>query len=345
MSTSLLNYSGIITKIKALESDLLKKEDYQKIAYLETTVDFVNYIKANPSYAIVFDNLDEQQLHRAQIEQLLTNAIHVEFSKLYRFASGEQRKSLSFIFFRFEVNVLKLCLKKIFTEEDSYDLLMFAPFFERHSALDVNKLAASKTIEEFISNLQGTNYHSLFQKLYETHHDSLPDYEVQLDIYYFKTIWKMKDRVLKGKNKKVVTSVYGAQIDLLNLLWIYRSKKFFDIETGKILANIIPVNYKLKKQEITKLVEAVSIDEFIKILHTTYYAKLENEIQHDSIETLYYKAFAKIYEMNCRNYRVSIAPAFYFMYKKELELDLLTTALECIRYKLDPTEILTYLQQ
>ena len=344
MSANLLNYSGILTKVRALERNLMTLEDYEKIAGLEATTDFVTYLKTNRSYAYIFDDYDENRLHRAQIEQLLTNSIHTEFARIYSFASVEQRKALSLVFFRFEVNILKTCLLRVFNHDNTYDLLMFKDFFTAHSKLDVSKLIACSSIEEFINALKGTEYYPLMSKLHSTNHNTYHEYGLQLDIYYFTRVWKLKDRLFKGKNLKVLTSIYGYEIDLLNLLWIYRSKKYFDIDTGKILASIIPINYKLTREQVGKLVSAVSIDEYMKILHTTFYAKLEKSLEAESIEKLYYKIFSQLYQVNCKRYRTSMAPVLYYIYQKERELDLLTTALECIRYKLPPSETLKYIQ-
>lgn len=344
MSTSLLSYSGIIAKVRALEGSLLKESDYEKIANLDSTADLVNFLKQNKSYAVVFNAYDESTLHRAKIEQLLSNAVLLDFARLYKFANKEQRTALSFLFFRFEVNTVKSLLEMVYNKGTEYDLLYFEEFFTSHSDLKVKELAASKTIDEFIVNLQGSRYFSLFKRLQSSGHSTLKDYAVQLDIYYFSQVWKAKDRQLKGTNRKIATELYGVQSDLLNLLWIYRSKKFFDIDSTKILASIIPISYKLKKDEVKKLVEAVSVEEFMKIVHTTYYGRLKISIADQGIEKFYYENYQHLYKQLCSKFSTSMAPVLRFMYEKELELDLLTTALECIRYNLEPSETLQYLK-
>jgi V/A-type H+-transporting ATPase subunit C len=45
-----------------------------------------------------------------------------------------------------------------------------------------------------------------------------------------------------------------------------------------------------------------------------------------------------------RKYPNSMAPVDYYLYLKEMEIDKLTTVLECIRYKLEPTDTLKYVQ-
>lgn len=342
--SGLLSYSGIITKTRAMQKNVIPKADYEKIANMDTTSDLINYLRNNPSYTDILRNRDEHGLHRAQAEQILADSMHLDFAKLYRFANQGQRKVLSLVFFRFEVSILKSCLRNVYSSDTTYDLLLFEPFFAKHSDLKVKELAASQSIDEFISHLVGTQYHELFKKLQATNHITLQDYEVQLDIYYFKKIWKLKDHIMSGANLKAVTKIYGTQIDLLNLLWIYRSKKYYDVETGKILASIIPINYKLTKREVAALVEAVSVEDFMKQVQSTYYGKLTDATNSDSLELLFLRMHEKLYDTCSSKFSTSMAPVLKFLYLKELELDMLTTSIECIRYKLGPGEILDYLK-
>ena len=49
---------------------------------------------------------------------------------------------------------------------------------------------------------------------------------------------------------------------MLNLQWIYRSKKYYHMAPADIYALLSPVRYKLSTKEITELVEAVDEEEF-----------------------------------------------------------------------------------
>ena len=120
----------------------------------------VAYLKQRPAYSQIWASLDENDLHRGQIEKLLINAVYNDFARLYRFANMEQRKFLDLYFKRYEVSLLKNCLNKIFDHREvDLDPSMFKSFFDRHSELDISLLAASGSIEEFIANLKGTEYY------------------------------------------------------------------------------------------------------------------------------------------------------------------------------------------
>ena len=49
---------------------------------------------------------------------------------------------------------------------------------------------------------------------------------------------------------------------MLNLQWIYRSKKYYHMTPADIYALLIPVHYRLSRREISALVEAGDEEEF-----------------------------------------------------------------------------------
>ena len=69
---NLLKYSGIVTKIRAMEAKLLTPEQFADIANLRSVPDIADYLRKNTAYAEVLDTLTEDQIHRGNIEKVLT---------------------------------------------------------------------------------------------------------------------------------------------------------------------------------------------------------------------------------------------------------------------------------
>lgn len=343
--SNLLSYSGINTKVRAMESNLISKDDYNKIANLDTVIDFIAFLKNHPGYRDIFSRYDEHELHRADVERILVNGLYLDYSKIYLFADDAQRNDLQLIFFRYEINILKACIRLVYNSEETYDLAFFKPFFDKHSGINVTALAASHSMEEYILNLKGTEYYPIFIKLQSSNNVSSFDYEMQLDIYYFKKTWKLIDKQLKGESHTSFMNRLGTEIDLLNIMWIYRSKRVYDLSPADILAFIIPVNYKLTKELLIKMAGSTSIDEFMSLLKNSHYNLMYHSIQDDNMESAYKNIVSKIYKVNREKYPTSMAMVNGYLYRKEEEISRLTTALECIRYGLDPQDKLKYILQ
>lgn len=77
---NLLKYSGIVTKIRAMEAKLLTPEQFADIANLRSVPDIADYLRKNTAYAEVLDTLTEDQIHRGNIE----GACAVALSRLHK---------------------------------------------------------------------------------------------------------------------------------------------------------------------------------------------------------------------------------------------------------------------
>ena len=61
---NLLEYSGIITKLRAMEARLLTDEQFEEISALTSVTELVSYLNTNSSYQDVLQDMDETMLHR-----------------------------------------------------------------------------------------------------------------------------------------------------------------------------------------------------------------------------------------------------------------------------------------
>lgn len=343
---SLLSYSGLSTKIRAMQSKLMSEQQYKEIAQLGSVIQIVAYLKKQPGFSDLWADLDENSLHRGDVEKLLVHTIHQNFTKLYRFANPEQRRFMALYFKRYEISVLKDCLRKVFDEgKAQLDLSLFQDFFDRHSKMNLEKLTNSSTVEELVNNLRGSEYYHPLKKLGTDYQPRIFDYGMALDQYYFANIWSVKEKLFKRRDLEEITKAYGNKFDMLNLQWIFRSKKYYHMQPADIYALLIPIHYRLSKKEISSLVEASDEEEFRKILDTTYYKKRFPELAPENLEEIYTLNLKTILETEARKYPHSVIMIYSYLYHKEHEVDRLTTAVECVRYGLSTAEILDYIHK
>lgn len=343
---NLLSYSGLSTKVRAMQSKLIGEAQFQEIAQMDSVPQVVAYLKKQPGFADLWADLDENSLHRGDIEKLLLHTVHQNFAKLYRFANPEQRTFMKLYFKRYEIAIMKDCLRKVFDEgRGELDLSLFKAFFDQHSRLNIEKLTDVSTIEEFVEELKGSEYYAPLKKLSNDFSPSLFDYGMALDQYYFANIWSVKEKLFKKRDLAEITTAYGNKFDMLNLQWIYRSKKYYHMAPADIYALLIPVHYRLSKNDISALVEASDLEEFRRGLDSTYYKKRFPELAPEKLEEFYNLNLKTIIEKEARNYPHSVIVIYSYLYHKEHEVDRLTTAIECVRYGLSPAETLDYIHK
>ena len=138
-------------------------------------------------------------------------------------------------------------------------------------------------------------------------------------------------------------SSYGEKFDMLNLQFIQRSKRYYNMDPASIYALLIPVNYKLKKEEITALVEAPSYEEGRRIFQKTWYGNKYEQLTVANLEEFYNHIHRSILEKESHRNPYSVAVIYSYLYNKEHEVNRLTNAIECVRYGVQHDEAMRYI--
>lgn len=345
---NLLSYSGITTKIRAMKSQLIGFPELREIVELSSVAQVASYLKQKPGYEKLWMGLDETEMNRQSLEQLLRQSIYQNYTRIYRFANPEQKLFLNLYFKRYEMILLKRCLGRIFDRREIVlDLSGFEEFFAKHSKLDLKRLTEVRRLGEFIDCLKGTEYHTPLYQLYVTGGESLMvfDYGMALDQYYFSNIWRYKDKIFTGKELRQLTEVYGQKFDMLNLSWIYRSKKYYHMEPARIYSLLIPVNHRLRKEDMITLTEAANMEEFSVYLSRTYYGKNYQELTPETLEEVYTELMSILLKKESSRNPHSVLVMYSYLYHKEQEVNRLTTAVECVRYGITPEEAMEHVRK
>lgn len=336
----LMRYSGLITKTKAMRGKLLTPEQFRELTELATVSEAVNYLKETSEYVKIYQS-HEGIWHRGQAEAVITDSLYQNFGKLYHFSDAGQRTAFQFVFFRYEVDLLKFYLKYLFRgarpDMDKYT----DAFFQEHTEFSLEKVKKAGTVQELEQCLEKTRYGPFFTGMQGR--GGYVDYAVGLDIFYYTQVFGQIRRMKRCEMKEVLLNIYGPQIDWLNIMWIYRSKRFYEQSPGAVAAWTIPCCYRLKKQELHAMEAAADIQEFQGILEKTGYFRGRDAYVQMEDEISYRKVLRDTYHRTSRKHPVSMAPVLQYIYEKELEISRLTTVIEGIRYQVPPKDIKDYI--
>ncbi|HIW59055.1 MAG TPA: V-type ATPase subunit [Candidatus Anaerobutyricum avicola] len=340
---NLLAYSGIVTKVRAMEGKLLTPGQFEKIAGLGSVPEIVEYLKKNTAYVDVLETLSEEQIHRGNIEKVLVQSLYHDYTKLYRFCGQKQRRFMKLVMKSYEIDLINYCFRIVINHyKQPFDLGYKQPFFDRYSQVSIEKLITSRTTDELVENLKGTEYYEPLRKLRDSQNVTLYDYDLTLNLYYFTSIWKEQKKVLKKDELELFMRDCGSKIDMLNMQWIYRAKKYYNMKPADIYLLLIPIHYKLSTEMVKEMVEAPGLTEFQAVVDRTTYARHYNFHQNLTIEQMYADCLHYLYTVDRRRNPYSIAVVNTYLFLKEEEIKKLTTAMECVRYSLTPGETLAY---
>lgn len=341
---NLMAYSGIVTKVRAMQAKLLTEKDFENIASLRSVPEIISYLKEKPAYAELMNQMDVSLYHRRHVEKILYQSFYNDYTRIFRFAGLEQKQFLKLYLKRYEVDLINYCLRIVFNHyEKPFDLDYKKEFFDKYSQISIDKLITSRNIDELVDNLKSTEYYAPLKRLRDSS-ATLFDYDLALELYYFSTVWRKRKQVLRTKKElEIYTRDCGTNMDLLNIQWIYRAKKYYHMLPPDIYSLTIPNHYRLRIDEFKSLVEAPTVEEFEHLLEGTYYARKYHIDDSKTMEQRYKECLMHLYLSDRRSNPYSIATITTYLFLKEDEIYKLTTALECIRYGLTSRETLGYL--
>lgn len=173
----------------------------------------MEYLKKNTAYAETLESLEPTQLHRGNIEKLLTQSLYRDYTKLYRFCGQKQRKFMELRLKSYEIDLIDYCLRIVINHyKRPFDLHYKKEFFDRYSQLSIDRLITSRTTDELVDNLKGTEYYDPLKKLQDAQKVTLYDYDLALELYFFTTLWKARKKMLKKEDLELYERDCGSQI-------------------------------------------------------------------------------------------------------------------------------------
>ena len=256
---NVMAYSGLTTKIRAMQAKLLTQADYETISGFTDVVQVVEFLKTKPAYAVYMDQLELAHLHRGDIEKMLYQSLYNDYTRIFRFAGIDQKKFLKIYWKKYEVSVINYCLRIVFNHYDKpYDLDYKKEFFDKYSKLSIDKLITSTNIDELVDNLRGSEYYEALKPIYAL---TLP-YHFHLSTEEFKAIVEAPN--VEEMKKQIENTYYGTHVHMKEGQSIEKSIK--DILRDLYISDRQKDPYSdatmhaflfLKEQEIDKLTTAL----------------------------------------------------------------------------------------
>ncbi len=326
-----------------MKGKLLNYNTYYSLSSVNTVDDLGRKLKELYSYRYLLQDIsDTKKISRMDIEVKLIHASYKQFKSINSFISDTNlKKYLKVITLDSKIKLLKYMLCGVYDERElEYDVEEVEDMLSSDSTGIVAKLVEARTIEEFIENLKGTEFYSVLSQVY-TENVSLFELEMALDLYYYSRLWSMQNKYLDKKNKNIMHMINGTKVDIQNILWIYRLKLYYNVEPEKMYSYLIPINYKLTKEQIVKMVESRTMEELKNEIATTKYGKYFAD--DDNLDKIGTNILKDVYDRAVHLSPNSIAVIVSYIFYKELELHNVISLLEGVRYKLEPDKIMDYL--
>ena len=148
-----------------------------------------------------------------------------------------------------------------------------------------------------------------------------------------KTIQQILSKEWTDEDHKV--NIVGLRADVLNILSIYRAKKYYHLNKDETKQKLIPIKYRLSKETIDKMCEQTDIFDLLHIINGTIYGKIFIVENEDLIEKHANEYLYKYYKEQLRQGKQALSTILAYIYLRKIEIRNIINIIEGARYKVD----------
>lgn len=330
---NIVKFAALNTKIRVLSRNILSDYDYKEILKKKNVNRVLDYLKNNTKYN--FDFGDEYNLDKVEIcfQKNLIN----QYSKIMSFLPIKYKKIFKALLVRYEIENIKKRIRLIDNgEKNTFENKINSKYFQINIDTEKNYYKLS----EFIETLKNTPYYKIL-KNHLNQKNRLFYMEMSLDIYYFNNLEKKIKKILKKNKKNTILEVLGKNSDLLNIQWIYRALKYYELNSEELMNYVLLTGYHFKYDKLKALCYSKSVNEFIKrVKNSEYHFIFDKDEDFElamekNVEKYIYHLFKKLNQANDMDFNKAI----YYLHQVEYEMRDLFTILESKKYNLENKKI------
>lgn len=243
---------------------------------------------------------------------------------------------------------LKGMAVKRLSEEDIFNLIkqidlksaVYVLKTELNDLKDLDEDASKTQIEQELEKISQNDIIKI-RRLLNTKEKEFFDLFVSKYNMQSKDYKKCAEQIYENSKKfgDVLTNMIGEKIDLLNLTYIFRLKKYYHMTENEIMTYLINVRYKLKNEIIKKLINTNTFDEMCKILEFTYYRRIVENLDENKFENAINKYLYSKYKKMFTESKYNICTVIAYMYLEEYQKTNIINILGGINYNLPKEEI------
>ncbi|HAN44461.1 MAG TPA: hypothetical protein DCP97_03625 [Ruminococcaceae bacterium] len=299
------------------------------------------YLKHETHYKDVLADVEEALIHRGQLENLLRREVLERYSRLLRFEHSSGDEFYGYMVMKNEIEQILLCIRLLNSGSSEKYISWMPGYLIKICSFDLIKLAKISSFDELLQILSDTPYGAIIER-FKPQNGEIVDVsacEAALMTYYYQKLLSAVKKHFKGDTQSQLVKMINSEIDLYNIMVIYRLKKYFNSSEQYIHARLIPIKTALSGLIFKTCLTEPEPERFLQWLKNR---RVSRHFDSQSIENLE-QLTAKISIYRARkNMRFSVeAPVvlFSFMILMNAEVENIINVIEGKRYKVSDSVI------
>lgn len=277
MSSPIQKYAFVNAQLRARLSRALGEQLFAQMIRANTLSEAIELLRGTPyeELAAVYSqtgDLKSCELALFRSEVALCRELKKELS-------AEVKELVVALQAKYEISVLKNVLRLWFDRTvrgRHIDEPMSYLYHDRiEHDLKIDQLLAAPSIDEVVGLLHRTPYEAVLASRIDAvkSEQSLFPIEVALDQHYYRQLMQAIGR-LDRRDASIAGRIIGVEIDILNITWITRFKRYYDLPLERTVQNLIPHGRSLKRDAISSAYAVRDPEALVTTLVSSQYPQL-----------------------------------------------------------------------
>lgn len=337
---STLSSNAILSKARAMYGRRLTKENYKDLLACQSVGEVASYLKDHTAYGKTLAGINENEVHRGQLETQLRQKLFEDYASLCRYEISVGEHFSEYLIMRSEIEQILHSILLLEAGKPEEYIFAMPTYLTRHTHINLASLSRIKDYDDLLSALNHTPYRDLLEKFKPI--KGIPinytGIENALYTYLFQSLFEVIDKYTSGETAKQLREIFNSYVDLINYVRIIRLKVSYHASPDSIRSSLLPFG-NMNKRLLTDMIEADSEDEVTAVMGKTAIGKHCLKVAHTYIDEIP----NRVKYMTCRHdIHFSTHPSVVmisYTFVMQAEVTDIITIVEGIRYKLPPDEI------
>lgn len=340
-----MSFSGaaLAAKAKSMYGKVLSENDYEELIHKRSVSEITGYLKNETAYANVLSDVREATIHRGELENILKRESYARSLKLIHFGESKYKKFYHLHINKLEIVLLLSRVRVLISDNHEGAIAEFQMYLQNQVSFNLGKLLLAHSYDDLLEVVKHTKYYNILHeyRVKKGLESSINYTALEHDLWndYYNFYWSVVEKNISGKNKNAIKSLMKTELELKNIIKIYRYKAFFNESDEVIKRSLYTKNNRLPSQFINELISQQSADGVLKSLAEGKYHFFNDDNGNRYIE---YSAdrIKYIYAKQQVHFSQSAPLVFAsFVTIQDMELDNITNIIEGVRYNVDPDDI------
>jgi len=346
------DYLTINSKIHALESYLLKNNDYEELSQRNSVPDIARYLRDNTVYASLLKNIEPERIHRRDLEVIIKRRLLRVMFSLINYFHNQKRTFAILLLKRFEIENLKYSIRNALIEGKKSKEEIEEKLYNlgKYSSVDFIKIISAKSTDELLTVIENTSYYEVIKNAISiqsgSHENLIHLIENALDTHYETKLQKEAESLGK-KEYEIIMDYIGTRIDLKNLEWIIRAKMFYELSAEQLYNSLIRVRKNLHFDYLRMACDTKNAQEAIDFFAKGPYGSIFTELSEKDLPFELSRRIDRYFFRFVCSKKIenefNIGKLMEYLYFLEYESEDLIRLIEAIRYSIDTEKIPDYL--